>query len=102
MDRKVIVLTPGEWENKTTLIEAARLSHNHNHYNKDAQLVIKSIVSLALLDLKDGNIQEAIDHINQIPSICDRIYHDSCRAQDGVSGLVTLIDHHAKLGSGQI
>lgn len=96
MDRKIIILTPSEWENRTTLLEFAKKSHQHNHSNKDAQLAIKSLVSLALRDLADGNKDEALEHLLQIPGICDRIYKDTCRAQDGVSDLMTLIEYKAK------
>jgi 3-deoxy-D-arabino-heptulosonate 7-phosphate (DAHP) synthase len=98
MDRTIIVLTPSEWENRASLLEFAKQSHNHNHYNKDAQLAIKSLVSLAKRGLSDGNVDEAIKHLDSIPDICERIYQDSCRAQDGVSGLMTLIESFIETG----
>jgi hypothetical protein len=96
MDRKIIVLTPSEWDNRVQLFEFAQKSHDHNHFNKDAQLGIKSITWLAVNHIKNGEIDEALKELEKIPEICERIYKDSCRAQDGIGDLAALIKYKLK------
>lgn len=97
MDRKIIVLTPSEWENRVKLGECAQKSFYHNHFNKDAQLIIKSLVWNALDDIKKGNIQESVSELEKVAGMCERIYTDSCRAQDGISELARLIEYDLEI-----
>lgn len=93
MDRKVIVLTPYEWENRTTLADAAQRSYQANHIIKDKQCVIQSLTWHVLNNIKNGNIEGVEQNLLDIDNMCKEIYKLSCQSQAYIGEVGTVIGY---------
>lgn len=97
MDRKVIVLTPFEWESKIELGEALTYAGNFNHYALNDGLSVESFLLRIQTGLDVGTDKEVLKAITeQALEVIHNQRGQIRRSQEYVQNVALVIDHGLK------
>lgn len=97
MDRKIVVLTPQEWKNRTGLSELLQLGRDQIHFS----ITKVGLAKVSLYGLKHSiengsSLNEIEKEINDLMILINQANSDLRRAQEIVTGVNTVIEYYPK------
>lgn len=97
MDRKVIVLSPSEWENKQTLGHSLDQAYNQLHFAVTRESTINSCVHGLKRKVAKGE-EITQDDLDRVLEYSRDIVTHIRQSQSIVGGVATVINHKIKEG----
>lgn len=95
MDRKVIVLTPSEWDNRIGLGQAMQNAYNHTHYAVSKESTLQSILFRLKHELVSGekSRDDLVSVIDSAIHISREITSEVRISQDYIGNISTMIGY---------
>lgn len=95
LDRKVIVLTPSEWENRIELGEAMQHGYNHTHYAVTKLAIIEALLYRFELGIDNEKLckEELLSMVEKIKGITKNTEKEIRLAQRYVGNVAQLIGY---------
>lgn len=91
MDRKVIVLTPNEWEQRISLNESVQKSHDYNHFALSKSSSLQALLHNIVSDVNENKLDNVILELEQAIWLSSRVDEEIRMSQEIMGGIKVVL-----------